>query len=221
MSEQKHFVLIGLGSFGRALAIKLKANGCRVSGIDSSSEHVEDLKDILYEAVIGDATLRESLEPLLLDRATGVFVSMGEDIARSILATLHARELGAKHIMAKGVTKEHGKILKALGVERVVFPEIEIANQIADRLTWPNIIDFLPIDSEYSFVEIAVPAVLTGKTLAEADLRKRFGVWVVGVKDALSGKLTMFPEANFKFNDDQFLLVVGKENEIAKLRKAI
>ncbi len=219
MADQKHFVLIGLGSFGSALAGKLKANGCRVTGIDADIDRVESLKDVLFEAVIGDGTERESLEPLGLPRATAVVISMGEDITRSLLATLHAKELGARHIMVKGVTSEHGKILKALGVERVVFPEIEIANQLADRLTWPNVIDYLPIDSEHSFVEIAVPESLAGKTLIDCDLRKRYGVWVVGAKDALTGKLTMFPEGSFKMNDDQMLLVVGKESDLAKLRK--
>ncbi len=219
MAELKHFVLIGLGSFGSALAIKLKANGCRVTGIDADAVRVENLKDVLFEAVIGDGTDRESLAPLGLQRATAVVISMGEDITRSLLATLHAKELGSRHIMVKGVTPEHGKILKTLGVERVVFPEIEIANQLADRLTWPNVIDYLPIDSEHSFVEIAVPDSLAGKTLIDCDLRKRYGVWVVGAKDALTGKLTMFPEGSFKMNDDQMLLVVGKESDLARLRK--
>jgi trk system potassium uptake protein len=219
MAEQKHFVLIGLGSFGSALAFKLKANGCRVTGIDADAIRVESLKDVLFEAVIGDGTDRESLAPLGLQRAAAVVISMGEDITRSLLATLHAKELGARHIMVKGVTPEHGKILKTLGVERVVFPEIEIANQLADRLTWPNVIDYLPIDSEHSFVEIAVPDSLAGKTLIECDLRRRYGIWVVGAKDALTGKLTMFPEGSFKMSDDHMLLVVGKEVDLAKLRK--
>lgn len=219
MADQKHFVLIGLGSFGSALACKLKVNGCRVTGIDADAVRVEDLKDVLFEAVIGDGTDRDSLEPLGLQRATAVVISMGEDITRSLLATLHAKELGARHIMVKGVTQEHGKILKSLGVDRVVFPEIEIANQLADRLTWPNVIDYLPIDSEHSFVEIAVPDSLAGRTLIDCDLRKRYGIWVVGAKDALTGKLTMFPEGSFMMNDDQMLLVVGKESDLAKLRK--
>ncbi len=221
MADNKHFVLIGLGSFGSALAKKLKANGCRVTGIDASANNVEDLKDFLYEAVIGDATQRESLETLGLNRATAVVISLGENITLSLLATLHAKELGAKHIYVKGVTAEHGRILKSLGVERVVFPEIEIATQLADRLTWPNVIDYLAIDPEYSFLEVAVPDQLVGKKLLESDLRKRYNVWVVGVKDVLSNKLTMFPDGDFKLSDDQMLLVVGKDSDMHKLRMGL
>ncbi len=150
-----------------------------------------------------------------------MIVSLGEDITRSLLATLHAKELGARHIVVKGVTPEHGKLLKSLGVERVVFPEIEIAQQLADRLTWPSVIDFLPIDSDYSFVEVAMPDILLGKKLMDTDLKKKFGLWVIGIKDVLTGKLTMFPDGDFKFSEDQMLLLVGKEKDLRKFREVL
>jgi len=221
MAEQRRFVVIGLGSFGSALARKLKENGLRVTGIDSDTDKVEDCQSYLFEAVIGDATDRETLASLYLDRADSVLISMGEDITRSLLATLHAKELGAKRIIVKGVSREHGKLLKSLGVERVVFPEIEIAEQLADRLTWPSIIDFLPIDSDYSFVEVAMPQRLVGKLLMESDLRRQFGLWVVGVKDIMSGKLVMFPDGEFRFSEDQMLLMVGKEVDLKKFRNTL
>jgi len=221
MAEHRRFVVIGLGSFGSALARKLKENGIRVTGIDSDTDKVEDCQSFLFEAIIGDATDRETLASLYLDRADSVLISMGEDITRSLLATLHAKELGAKRIIVKGVSREHGKLLKSLGVERVVFPEIEIAEQLADRLTWPSIIDFLPIDSDYSFVEVAMPQSLIGKLLMESDLRRQFGLWVVGVKDIMTGKLIMFPDGEFRFNEDQMLLMVGKEDDLKKFRNTL
>jgi trk system potassium uptake protein TrkA len=219
MAEIKHFVVIGLGSFGTALANRLCANKCRVTGLDSRKEQVVVLKDVLYEAVIGDATDPDSLRHLPLAQSSGVFISLGEDITPSLLATLHAKELGAKRIIVKGVTDEHGKILQKLGVERVVFPEVEMAEQLADRMTWPNILDFLPIDPEYGFVELAAPDSLAGKTLQETNLRRRFGVWVVGVKDAMSGRLEMFPDANFTLSADQILLLVGRRKDLSLFRE--
>jgi len=219
MAQAKHFVVLGLGSFGSALAHRLAHNGCRVTGVDKTREFVEELKEVLYEAVIADVTDRESLEQLGLPNAHAVFVSLGEDISLSLLAALHAKELGAKRIIVKGVTAEHGRILEHLGVDRVVFPEIEIAQELADRMTWPNVIDYLPIDPEYSFIEMAVPATVTGQTLQEADLRRRSGVWVVGVKDALADKLEMFPDPEFRLNEDQLLLVVGRQEDIERLRE--
>ncbi len=219
MADIKRFVVIGLGTFGAALARKLKSNGIRVTGIDGDAEAVEALQEHLFEAVIGDATDRSSLETLSLETAEGVVISLGEDISRSLLATLHAKELGAKHVVVKGVTAEHGKLLKSLGVERVVFPEIEIAQQLADRLTWPSVIDFLPIDTDYSFVEVAMPESMLGKKLMDTDLKKKYGLWVIGVKDALTGKLTMFPDGDFKFSDDQMILLVGKEKDLRRFRE--
>lgn len=219
MATARRLIVIGLGTFGAALASRLCKNGCRVTGVDSEKESVEALKGDLYEAVIGDATDRETLQHLQVKDADAVFISMGEDITRSLLATLHAKELGARRIIVKGVTNEHGRILKSLGVERVVFPEVEIAISLADRITWPNIVDFVPIDPDYSFFEISVPESFVGKTLQQLDLRRRYGVWIVGVKDAMTGKLQMLPGADFELGVDQLLLMIGKQDEVQGMRK--
>lgn len=220
MAKAKHFYVVGLGTFGSAIAARLSKNGCRVTGIDRGTERVEALKEVLYEAIIADATEFSALEHFPIQDANAVIISLGEDITQSLLATLHAKELKAKRIIVKGVSPEHGKLLKSLGVDRVVFPEVEIAEELADRVTWPNVIDYLPIDPEYSFMEVAIPDSFAGKTLMQLNLRQRFGVWVVGVKDAMTGKLAMFPAGEFQLGADQLLLVVGKQDALDRLREA-
>jgi trk system potassium uptake protein TrkA len=215
----KKFIMLGMGSFGTALATKLAANGCRVTGIDGRPERLEAVKNLIHEAVIGDATDREVLESLPIRDVTAVFISLGENISQSLLATLHVKELGARNVIVKGVTKEHGKILEHLGVDRVVFPEEEVARELADRMTWPNVLDYLPIDPEYSVAEVAMPGSLSGRTLAEANLRSKIGVHVMGLKDVMKGKFEMFPDGKTKLLEDQVLLVVGRETEIAALRE--
>ena len=216
--EAKRFVVLGLGSFGSALARKLSKNGCRVTGVDASETHVEEIKDQLYEAVVGDVTDRETLKQLLVNKADAVFISLGETIERSLMAALHSKELGAKRVLVKGVTEEHGKILKHLGVERVIFPEAEMAEQLADSMTWPNVIDALTIDTEYSLAEMAVPTALSGKTLRDADLRRNYGMSVLGIKDHLTGKLTLNPAGEFVLTDDQLLLVIGRREELQRFQ---
>ena len=211
--------MLGMGSFGAALATKLVANGCTVIGVDLRRERLDLVKNVIQEAVIGDSTDREFLENLPIKEATAVFISLGESISLSLLATLHVKELGARNVIVKGVTKEHGKILEHLGVDRVVFPEEEVARELADRMTWPNVLDYLPIDPEYSVAEVAMPGSLSGRTLAEANLRSTIGVHVMGIKDVMNGKFEMFPDGRTKLLDDQILLVVGREGEIAKLRE--
>lgn len=218
-NPKRHFFVLGLGTFGGALAVRLAENGCRVTGVDVNQGLVESLKEKLYEAVIANVGDRSAIEQLGLAAADAVFISLGEDLAPSLLATLHAKEAGAKRIIVKGLTGEHGKILQALGVERVVFPEIEIARTLADQMTWPNVLDYVPIDPEHSVVEMIVPESLLGESLLEADLRRRFNVWVIGIKDALTGKFHMLPGPDFRFNDDQMLVLVGKKNDLNRLRE--
>ena len=218
-ASKKHFAVLGLGTFGAALATRLSENGCRVTGVDRERASVERLRDVLYEAVIADVTDRSAVEQLSLETVDAVFISLGERLSSSLLTALHAKECGAKRMIVKGLSEEHGKILDSLGVERVVFPEIEMACSLADRMTWPNVLDYVPIDPEYSVVEITVPETLSGTSLAEADLRRRYNIWVIGVKDALTGRFHLFPQAEFRFTEDQLLLVIGKQPDLNQFRE--
>jgi len=219
MPVNRRFIVLGLGSFGTALATRLAENNCRVTGADGLEDRVDALKDILYEAVVADVTDREALAQLNLNTADAVCISLGENIEPSLLTALHVKELGAKRIIVKGVTEEHGKILRKLGVDRVVFPEAEIARQLADRETWPNVLDFLPIDRNYGVLEIAVPEALSGETLQEADLRRRYGIYVLGVKDILTGQLQIIPPPDLRLTEDQLLLVIGHTEKLDKFRE--
>lgn len=200
-----------------SLARRLTKNGCRVTAIDLNPKVIDSLKEDVYEAVIGDATDRELLENLSMPAYEAVVINLGESIERSLLATLHVKELKAHRIIVKGITNDHDKLLRHLEVDRVIFPEQETAEMLGDQLTWPNVLDFVPIDPEYSFVEVAAPDALAGKTIAEADLRRRTGLWIIGVKDVLSGKLQMFPDATFTLNVDQLMLVVGRKEDLKRL----
>ncbi|MCA9268018.1 MAG: TrkA family potassium uptake protein [Planctomycetales bacterium] len=219
MADHRKFVVLGLGTFGAAVARQLSKNRCRVTGVDQDEQRVNELKETLYEAIIADVTDPDALSQVGLADAEGVIIALGEDITLSLLAALHTKELGGKRIVVKGVTVEHGKLLKHLGVERVVFPEVEMARQLADSITWPNMLDLLQIDRDYSVMEIAVPDSCVGETIRSVDLRKRFGAWVVGVKDVLTGKLEMFPDPEYRFGQDQLLLVIGKDAALKSLRE--
>ncbi|NOX53495.1 MAG: TrkA family potassium uptake protein [Planctomycetes bacterium] len=218
MPQVKHFIVLGLGTFGGTLARKLSENGCRVTGVDLKKELVEELKDVLFEAVIADATERASLEQLSIPKADAVVISLGGTIIPSLLAALHVKELKARRIIVKGLNQEHARLLKHLGVERVIFPEIEVAIELADRMTWPNVLDFLPIDPDYSLVEIAVPDSWSEQTLSDVAIRSKFDVWVIGVKDALSGELKLFPDGRFQLTSSQILLVIGRKKDLDRLR---
>ena len=107
MKENARFVVLGLGTFGTALASRLSANGRRVTGVDSNARHVEALRDQLYEAIVADVTDRNALKELLLPNAEAVIISLGEQIELSILTALHAKELGARHVYCKEIGRAH------------------------------------------------------------------------------------------------------------------
>lgn len=222
MADRKHFIVLGLGTFGEALARRLCENGCRVTGVDRDQQTVDSLKDELYEAIVADVSERAALEHLDLTGADAVFVSLGEegaDMSPSLLAVLHAKELGAKHLIVKGISRDHGKILDSVGVERVVYAEAEIAVALADRVTWPNVLDYLAIDSNYSFAEIALPQSLVGQTILESDLRRLYDVWIIAIKDALTGEMHFFPDPQTRFNGDQLLMIGGKLESVIQFRE--
>lgn len=219
MSRSRRFVVVGLGTFGATVAKKLSANGCRVTAIDQSRERVERLQDVVHEAVIGDATDRETMEALSLEESEAVIVSLGAELSISVLATLHAAELGAKRILVKGVSDDHARILKHLGVERVVFPKQEVGEILADQLTWPNFVDYVPIAPEYSIVELEVGRAFDQQSLREADVRRKHGVVVLGIKDPRTGKFNLLPDPDVRMRAGQLLLVIGRDKEVKGLRE--
>ncbi|MFN4259845.1 MAG: potassium channel family protein [Gemmataceae bacterium] len=212
----KRFIVLGLGSFGQTLALRLAQNGCRVTGVDLDERQVEAVKDQIHEAIVADVTDRAVLEQLMLDTADGVFISLGESIEKSILAALHVIDLKVHNVYVKGISREHGRILSKLGVSRVIFPEMEIAVQTADQMTLPNVLESFQFDPDYSIVETVVPASLAGKTLAEAGLPRRFGLMVIGVKEALGERWELMPPPDHVFGDEQFVLVIGRNANINK-----
>ena len=217
--KDRRFVVLGLGSFGSALAVTLSEHECRVTGVDVSAKAVEAVQNDIYEAVVADATDRSALEQLLVNEAETVFVALGEKIERSILAALHLRDLQAREVYAKGVNEEHARILKALGVGRVVFPEVEFAQDLAIRIAFPNILERMHIDPQYSIIEIGVPPSFAGKTLQEADIGRRYGVHVIGIRDVLHQTVRVVPPGEVRLGDDQILIVIGREEDLHKLRE--
>lgn len=217
---ERRFLVLGLGSFGAELARKLAENGCQVTGADREQRFVDEIKNEIYAAVVADVTDRESLEELLVSEMDAVFISLGEDTEPSLLAALHCKDLNAKQVYVKCVTDEHGRILEKLGVEHVVFPEKMIAKQLADRATWPNVLDRIAVDLDYELMEITVPNRLVGKTLSESRIRQDYNVLVLAVKDALKGDIDANPKSDLVLSDDQLLLVIGNREDLNGLALA-
>ena len=212
----KKYVTIGLGNFGFNLSNSLEKNGCEVLGIDTSREVVDRAKDFVSHAVIGDASNRDVLESLMLKDFDGAIVSLGQDMASSILIALYLIEIGVKKIIVRAISEDHGKILEKIGVHEVIFPEKDIAERIADQLSLVNAMDYLPLGHDYGIVEVKAPGSFVGKTLKELQITAKYQSQIVGI---LTGEeMKMPPAADDEIHKSSVLTILGKFENIAKIK---
>ncbi|MBU0533945.1 MAG: TrkA family potassium uptake protein [Candidatus Omnitrophica bacterium] len=212
------FVVIGLGNFGHNVAISLFEQRNQVLAIDANSKKIEQIKDKVTQAVVVNVKEKEALSEFISNDIDAAIVSLGDKIEASILTTLYLKELGVKKIIVKAINDDHGQILKLIGAMEIIYPEKEEAVRLARRLTVPNLIEHIPLASEYSIVEIAVPDNFVGKSLKELRLRSKYNVEVIAVKDVLQDTLHLIPEADVKIKPDSVLMVIGKEVDINKFK---
>jgi len=212
------YVVIGLGNFGSNLAVSLSKRGHEVLAIDSSAARVQEVKDQVTNAVIADAADRVVLAEFVRKDADAVIVSLGDKIESSCLVTFYLKEFGVRNIIVKVVNEVQGEIIKRVGATDIINPEKDTALHLAKRLGIPNLIDHIPLAPEYSLVELAVSDELVGKTLKQLDLRTRYKVEVIAVKDVLHDTITLIPEPDIELKPDSVLIVLGKEENLTKLK---
>lgn len=212
------YVVIGLGNFGFNTAISLMKKGNEVLVIDSNEKRVEKIKDLVTEAIIADAKEKSILQEFITVNTDAVIVNLGDTIESSALVTSYLKELGVKHIIVKVVEEIHGTILKKLGAIEIVNPEKDSAIRLSERLTSPNLIEHIPLAPEYSIVEIVVPDKFTGKSLKELQLRNKYNLEVIAVKDVLTEKFKLIPSADYKLEPDVVIIVVGKKEDLSKIK---
>ena len=177
----QEFVVIGLGRFGGGLAATLVGMGHEVLGIDADARIVQELSGVLTHVVEADSTSEEALRQLGVQDISTAIVAIGTDLEASILTTGVLVDLGVKRIVAKAVTEPHGRILTRIGAHKVVFPERDMGIRVGHSLAG-SILDYFELDPGFALVETTAPRELVGKTLADAEVRKRYGVTVVCIK---------------------------------------
>jgi trk system potassium uptake protein TrkA len=212
LASDDQILVIGLGRFGRTLATTLVRLGNEVLGVDVSPKVVQACAVDLTHVVQADATDMEALRQLGAADFSRAVVAIGTDIQASILATYALVDLGVSRIWAKAVTAEHGAILERVGAQRVIFPEIEMGERVAHTMVGRTI-DYVELDKDFVLIETTAPQELSGQTLKDAGLRKRYGVTVVAVKPPGGPFTYATPETVVDPGD---LLVVAGPRETAE-----
>ncbi len=216
------FAIIGLGQFGRQLAADLALEEHEVVAVDIDERIIEDIKDQVDYAVVADATDMRVLKQLGLEEVDVVVVAIGEDFSASLMVTGQLQELGVKRLLCRSLNPTHEKILKLMRVDEIVQAEEMAARQLAKRMGIRGAARHFTLGEDYAIVELAVPGKLVGKSLAESQIRSRYGLNLVTIKrgGAVDGKAeeeghpigVPLPDALFEAGDS--LIVFGKEVEI-------
>ena len=213
----KSYVVIGLGRFGTEMALKLYDCGEDVLAIDTDENIIDKISDRVTKAVAADARDLDVLRKLGVEDFDRAVVAVGSDLAASALITMNLKTLGVPFIICKAHDDTYREILEKLGADRVIIPEREMADKLANGLTTAGVMEYIELSSEYGIVEITPPAEWLGKTIRALELRYRYGANVIAVRRGED--LRIPPEIDTPLEDDFILVILGSYKVIEKLEK--
>ncbi len=219
------FAIIGLGYFGSALAHELAASGHEVLAIDTNENHIREIKDVVAMAAQADGTDAEALAQLGVGDMDTAVVAIGEGFEASLMITAHCQDLGVQRVYTRVINDVHEHLLGLMKITGKIRAESLAAGYFSRQLTNDAVHRYFGIDADHGIVEIEMPAALDGQTLAEADLRHRFGLNVVTVRRPVavdprsSGSEAAYtvmgtPDPTFKLQKHDHLVVFGRLKEI-------
>ncbi len=225
----RQFAVIGLGRFGSSVAKTLSEKGKEVIGIDNREQIVQEMSEVISQAVCVDARDDKVLKALGIQDIDVAVVAIG-DLEASILITLMLKEMGVKEIVAKALTDDHKKVLEKIGATRIVMPERDMGQRVGNTLVTPQVLDHIDLSEDSSIVEIVSPPDFVGKSLKELDVRAKYGVNVIAIKRKVKAistrgetkdeeKIKVTPEANEMIRDKDVLVIIGPNDKIERLKR--
>ena len=213
----KSYVVIGLGRFGKQVAMRLHESGADVLAIDTDVDAIDDIADFVTHAVVADATNKDVLHSLGAGSVDCAIIALGSDLGSSVLVTMNMKSLGVSEIICKAHDDTHREILEKLGATKVVIPEREEADRLANALTSPNILEYIELSDEHEIVEITTPASWIGKTIRELNIRAKYGVNIIALRDE-SG-LQVSPSPDEPIQEKSAMVLLGSYKAVDQIRK--
>jgi len=215
MAKTKSFLVIGLGRFGRSIALELEKMGHEVMGVDRKEDAVREVADLLTHAAQLDTTDERAVSQLGVRNFDAVVVAAATDLRASILTTVLCKEMGAKKVICKASDELHAKLLKKVGADMVIQPERETGSRLAHSLVSDNVLDFLELSEEYSISEMKLPIVWQDKTLLELNIRANYGVSIIAIRREEDILLAL--DAHMRLCAGDVLVLVGANRDLERV----
>lgn len=212
----KTFLIIGAGTLGHHLCEEFSKLNCETMIVDRNEEKLNDLLSIATSARIADATVREALESLDIPSFDTCFVCVDENFQSSLVITYMLKELGAKKVFSKANDDTQAMFLLRNGADEIIYPMKEISERIAISESNDRIFDCIPMTKDYYVYEISPMKEWYGKTIMELDFRRKYNMNILAVKKK-DGEVFPNPSFNYKFNRDERVMVLGKDEDIKKV----
>lgn len=211
----KSILLVGLGRFGRHVAEKLYELNHQVMALDWKEERVDSILPFVTNAQIGDSTNPDFLMSLGIRNFDFCIVAIGDNFQSSLETTSLLKELGAKLVVSRAASDVHAKFLLKNGADEIVYPERQLATWTAIRYSADHIFDYIELDDEHAIYEVQVPEDWVGKTVGELDVRKKYSLNIMALKEDGILNLAITPETGITAN--QTMLVLGTIKQVQKV----
>lgn len=217
MARRRQVAVLGLGRFGSSVCEQLMSEDVEVLAVDSDQKRVDEQAHVATHVVRADTTDERALEQLDIASFDHVVIAIGEDIQASILTSLLVKQAGARDVWAKAKSSYHARVLELVGVDRVVQPERDMGERIAQLLASDSLIDFIELSKEHRLAELAASAAVAGHTLRELDVRARFGCTVVGYRRGTHTDVS--PDPDWRIETGDILFVAGTREQLRKFQE--
>lgn len=210
----KSILLIGLGRFGKHIAMHLNELGHQVMAVDQTEEKVDEVLPFVTNAQIGNSTNEDFLESLGIRNYDVCIVAIGNDFQSSLETASLLKELGAKLVVSRAARDVQAKFLLRNGADEVVYPEKQLAKWTAIRYSADHILDYIELDEEHAIFEIPVPESWAGQSIRQIDIRKRFSINIMGIRK--NGRLELSVSPGMVMEAEDTMMVLGKNKDIQK-----
>ena len=210
----KSILLIGLGRFGKHVAMKLRELNHEVMAVDHREERIQEILPYVTNAQIGDSTNEEFLRSLGVENYDVCIVGIGNDFQSSLETTSLLKELGGRMVVSRAATDVQEKFLLRNGADEVVYPEKQLAKWAAIRYSASHVLDYIELDGENAIFEVEIPTSWMGKTVGQLDIRKKYSINILGTK--CGSKLDSFITPDTLLCEGKSLMVMGKYKDIQK-----